>query len=116
MADDTSGKTVKLFKFIRKTFQFIGFHALASNQSHRINSKIWINIFCLAQFLFSTTAFLLFDANSMMEYGMEFFTCITLIATMILYLTLVWQMGNILNYIENCEQFIGKSEFKPRIH
>lgn len=102
---------IKFFQFIQKIYQEIGIHPRRSNQKRNaINWKKWLNLFCLAQFFITSAAYLLFDAKSMIEYGMAFFTCATVVASTIIYLVLFWQMKNTLDYIERCERFVEKSE------
>lgn len=55
-------------------------------------------------------AFLLFKANSVMEYGMAFSNSLMEIASTIFYIVNMTQMSNILKLIEHCEQFIENSE------
>lgn len=108
----TGGGTIELFSFIQKVYQDIGIFPPKSNQSPKshINLKNWFILFCLVQFFISTAAFL-FHANSMIEYGMVFFACTTTVLSITVYLIIVWQMKNILKYIENCERFVEKSEY-----
>lgn len=105
---------IKLFRFVQKVYQNIGIFPLKSNQSRRrrfsINLRKWLLIFCHAQLFITSAAYLLLEANSNIEYGMTFFICSTVALSMFVYSILVWQMRNILNFIENCEQFMGKSE------
>lgn len=106
-----SSESVKLFTFIKKTFRIIGISPPQSNQKHNsINSKNWIFLLCLVQLCIATVGYFFTEANSIMEYGMVFFNAITAIETIILYLIFIWQMKNILNYIENCEKFVEKSK------
>lgn len=106
------GGAIKLFKFTQKAYQGIGIYPPESNQSRsRINAKNYFFLVCQAQYFITTAAYLLFEANSMIEYGMTFFTCTTVITVIALYTILLGRMQNILNYIENCDRFIEKSEY-----
>lgn len=109
-----AGDTIKLFRFIQKTYQAIGVFPPKSNQNRSpINFKDWFFIFCEVLFFISTAAHLFFEANnSMIEYGLIFFTCTTSIFCIVTYLILFWQMKNILNFIENCERFVEKSKYR----
>lgn len=102
---------IKLFKFIQKANREIGIHPSHSNQiSRRINSKVWFIILCHADFFISSAANLVFEANSMIEYGIACYTCSTAVFSVATYLISFWQMENILKFIENCERFIEKSK------
>lgn len=103
--------SIKLFGFIKKTCENIGiFRPQLSQNSKFINFKTGLLLFGETQFFISTTGYLLFEANSIVEYGMVFFTCTSIVLSIIFYSILTWQMANILNYIENCERFIEESE------
>lgn len=96
-----SGDAIQLFKLAKKTYQNIGLIPPQSNQKRcSFSAKNWIFLCCLLQYLSTSTAYALFDANSMIECGMAFYLCISLCDIIIFYLILFWQMRNILNYIE----------------
>lgn len=102
---------IKLFGFIKKTYENIGiFRPQLSQNNKLINFKTGLILVGEAQFFTSAVAYLLFEANSIVEYGMVFFTCTSTCLSITKYLLLSWQMTNIFNYIGNCEQFIEKSE------
>lgn len=118
MANDGSAdgrksvSTIKLFSFIQKTYHDTGINPPTCNQNRSsINSKNWIILCCLTLILLPSTAYLLLEANSLIEYGMAFFICVTVIGLFIVYLIPLWESKTIFNFIENSEQFIEKSEF-----
>lgn len=97
---------IELFKFVRKTYQDIGIFPPESNPNfNSINLKNGLFSFCLIQFLISTAAYLWFEAESMIEYGIICYTCTTIIFSLAVYLIFLWQSRNILIYIENFERF-----------
>lgn len=103
--------TIKLFKFIQKILQFTGIFPPSSNLNcGSLNLRNCILSFCLVQFLGSSLVYLVFGANSMHQYGITFFICVTVILFLITHMIALWQRENILNYIENCERFIEKSK------
>lgn len=105
------GVKIQLFKFIQNTYQAIGIYPPESNQNRNLNNwKKWFNLFCLAQFFITSASYVLFEAKTMIEYGMVFFTCATVVASTIIYLVLFSQLKNTSNYIGNCERFFEKSE------
>lgn len=101
---------IELFKFIRKTYQDNGIDTSESNQGSGTNFNKWFAISGLGQLFITSAAYLLLAADSMIEYGRVFFTCATVLFYIILNLIFIWQMKNVLNYIGNCEQFIGTSK------
>lgn len=102
-----SSKT-KLFSFIKKIYQNINNSSSRPNpHSSPINSNKRIFLFSIAQLLIPSIAYVLFEANSMFEYGLAIYSCITTIV-----FSLFWRhMDNIYDYIENCERFIEQSEY-----
>lgn len=102
---------IKLFGFVRRTFENIGISRPPFRQNNNpINFKKWLIPVGEGQFFISTAAHLLFETNSSVEYGMVFFTCASISLSITIYLILSWQMTDILDYIGNCERFIEKSE------
>lgn len=111
MTDNGGGTTIQLFKFTQNTYRDIGIFPSESNRNHSaINSKNWFFIICHAEFLISSAAYLWYEANSWIDYEMASFTCTSVVISIIEYMMLRWQIGNIFNHIENCERFIENSE------
>lgn len=107
----SAGRTIKLFKFIQKSCQDIGIYPPESNRNRcPINWRNWLILFCHAEFCTLSAAHLLFETNSMIEYGIISHVCTSGLLTSTLYLLMIWQMKNILIFIKNCERFIEKSE------
>lgn len=109
---DCDGGGVKLFNLSRKIYQNIGIFPLEPNQNRRfINLKKWFLVFCHVQMLITPAAYLVLEANSLIECGMIFFNCSSVALSILVYLTMIWQMRSILSFIENCELFIGRSKY-----
>lgn len=107
-----SSAAVKLFKLTQKTYKDIGIHPPESNENRsQINSKNWLFTFYQAQFLYSSAAYAMFEANSIIEYEMASFTCFAVVAALIVYLIIYWEMKNVSIFVGNCERFIEKSEY-----
>lgn len=104
--------TIKLFKFFQKSCQNIGIHPPESNRNRSpINWKNWLILFCHAEFYTSSAAFLLFEENWMIEYGIIFYTCTSGLLASVLYLLMIFEVKNISTFIKNCERFVEKSEY-----
>lgn len=102
--------SIKLFQFVQKFHRFIGIYPREPNQKHSTN---WTQATCLisyAQYLCTTSAFLLFEANSLFDFGFVFFTLAAVVNCIAIYLIFIWQSQNTYEFIENCERFIEKSE------
>lgn len=110
-AGNDGSRTIELFKFIQKTYQDIGIYRPQSDRTRiPVNSKNWFLIFSYAEFFISSAAYLLFEANSMIEYEMTSFICLTVLLCVSLCLISFWQMRNVFHFIGNCERFIKQSE------
>lgn len=102
---------IKLFQFIQKCHQTIGISPFRPNQKQRLTNLIQtILLISLAQFMLTTAAFALFDAKSMFEYGFAFYSFVTMINCIAIYLILIWQSQNTLEFIKSGEAFIAKSK------
>lgn len=116
--------SIKFLHFIQKFHRIIGIRLSQPEQkivfalfkrkcvTISISSfKIIIFLIFCTQILFTTVAFLLFDAKSMFDYGLALFIFISTICGIAIYVIFVWQSKNTLKFIENCESFIEKSEY-----
>lgn len=102
----------KLFQFFQKCHQALGISASQSNQKRY--SIIWrraIFFTITVQYCVTVIAYLVIEAKLMFDYGLGIFVLISAINTVIVYLIFVWQRENTLKFIENCEEFIAKSEY-----
>lgn len=61
-------------------------------------------------FIFTTAAFFVLEARSILDYGFTFTVLVSYIQTSITYLIFIWQSEATSNFIEHCEKFIEKSE------
>lgn len=100
----------QLFQFIQKTHQAIGIHPSQSEQKQcSINLKNKIFLFVNAENTVTTIAFIVFDAKSIIDYGIAFFVMSTTINITIIHSLFTWQVENTLKFFENCEEFIEMS-------
>lgn len=105
-----AGKSIKLFQLNQKYCQALGMELPKSNENH-CTLMYWI--FVISQTVFGTAlfAFLVYDAESMGEYGMTLIALIIIMAILVIYFTTILQMNEILDFIEQCEILIGKSKY-----
>lgn len=68
-----------------------------------------ISLIFLIQLFCSTTAFILFGANSVVEYAEAFFPSTTEVSSMVHFIVCLLEITNILQMIEKFEEFIEKS-------
>lgn len=82
-----------------------------TNPNHyTLNSINVIFIIGFAEYTTASVAFLVYDAKSMGEYGIVFFTLLAVIEATVGYFITIWELEDILKFIENCEKFIEKRE------
>lgn len=108
-----AGRSIKLFQYIQKHYRAIGIHPNESNQikRHFFNKKNWILVIGLVQLIVPTLAFLLFDVESMLDFGLSVYFLLGFSFCLIYYIICIWQVENISRFIENCEIFIEQSKF-----
>lgn len=102
--------SIKLFEFVQKIHQAIGIYPSSSDN---LRSKI-VKI-CAAQAVLTVLAYLLFEAQSMSDYGYGFCILISMIMANIVYLLFLWQSKKTSIFFANCEKFIEKSEYQSNV-
>lgn len=103
--------SIKFLQFVQNFNQISGIHPYQSNQeqlSTNSTQKFFLTGF--AQFIFSTVAFLVLEAESIFNYGYAFYMLIVAINGFVIYLVFIWQSGKTLEFIGSCEKFIEKSK------
>lgn len=106
------GNSMKLFQFNQKLCQTLGIGGHEINQNRcTFEWKNAIFAFYSTQLAVLITAFLLYDASTMDEYGVGFVTVICVTQSTVYYFSLLWKQNEILKFIGNCERFIGMSMF-----
>lgn len=108
--------SIKFLQFFRKFHQTIGIYPLQPDQKQRppFSTKS-ISLICSGQFILTMAAFLVFEAKSMFDCGFALFILIASANGIVIYLILIWRLGNTLKLIENCEGFIEKREFRSQL-
>lgn len=109
-----STSVVKLFNTQRKLYKTLGLYIHRSQLWHSTGLATAKSLFFLisaVQFFITTTAFFLFEAQTINEYGMSFYISITILAVAINTTTIAWQIDQISRLMRNYEEFIDKSQF-----
>lgn len=101
-------RSIKLFQFVQNYYRAIGIYS-PQHIHHSINRKNVIFCLCLVPSISATMAFLFFKAKSVSDFGICLFFLPCWMLSITLYSMLICQMGNILNFIEDCEVFIDRS-------
>lgn len=99
----------KLFKTIRYHFGSLDIHLIQNQKKQYFNLINSFVLFAYVQFLISSIAFLLFNVQTINEYVLSFYACITCFAGISFLLSTMIKRGNIFKLIENCEEAIERS-------
>ena len=81
-----------------------------TNKIRPFNSTTFIFLLSNTLLFLSTFAYLLFDAETLQEYGFSICGALTALNILMIFLIKIWRMPNILHLIEMCEAFIEKSK------
>ena len=105
--------SIKFFVFFKKVNQAIGFYTPQSNQgSSSLNPRSVILITSIAQFLFTSTLFIIYDAKTILDYGMIVTAMLCALTSFLgCFLRHSYEMESSLEFIEKCEDFFEKSKF-----
>lgn len=104
--------SIKLFQFNQKYGRIIGMESSQLNSAgSTISVKNVLFFVSEAQFIVALSAFMVFEAKSMLDFGTTFFATSSTVLGVFLCLIYVLQMKNYSAFIGNCERFIGKSEY-----
>lgn len=102
---------LKLLQFTQKVYQEMGIYPSQSNQNwHSINWRNTFTLFSFVQLFIFSGAFLIFEAETVIDAGQSFYTTDTVLWSTIFYLIQWWKMSKILKLIEGFGNFIEKSE------
>lgn len=98
-----------LFQSIQKYYQLLGIYPTLLNNKCSPNARNLMVLFCYVQYGISALAFFVMEAESVLEYGISFYTYISMLYCVYYFLILYKQMPKILQLIEQFEQFMDKS-------
>lgn len=102
---------IKLFQFVRKSYAAIGLDLNPCNPTAK-NRRQRIFIACsLLQTCISSTAFLVFKANTVQDYATSFYISLSLLFVLVIFFSLGPKMGDISKQYVMYEEFIARSEW-----
>lgn len=111
MAESTSAGKLNLLQSVRKFQHILGVNTPRSDQRTPYNGRNLFIQFCVVQMFLSATAFFLFKAQSMYEYGLTLYASLTEVLTFVCMTTTLWKTKEIYTLIGNMENFIAKSKY-----
>lgn len=103
---------MELFHFLQKIYKATGTYPLKINQSCSLNIRNLFYSISLILFFISTTAFLIFDASTVIELTETYFISLTILAVTANFFVHFWKTVNALDLIAKFEEFIKKSKLK----
>lgn len=98
---------MKLLQIVKKNFEFLGIGSKRSF-SNNIKSVIAILIFSLSTSL--GTVFLLFEANTFLEYTTNIYVTTTTFGALVEFISILFQKKNLFKLIDEMENFVDTSE------
>lgn len=101
---------IRLFQSVQTYLQTVGIDRLQPNQHWlKFNFRNLSFLIGYAHLACTTFLFIVYRAETIIEYGTSFYACETEIAILMDFLCLMRQVENIHKLIEHCENFIEKS-------
>lgn len=101
---------IELFLSLRKYFQILGSYSPESEKKRSFNPRNIFTLFCYIQLFLSVLAFTFFRAETIIEYGLNYYGYVTEALHTFVILSQIFGMAGILELIENCEGFIDNSK------
>lgn len=101
-------RAIQLFQKVRQMYNLISLNESNHNRIRSFNGRILLLFAFPAQFFICSTAFLLIEAQTTDEYGISFFTFISVLLNTVNTSNTVWKMDQISALIESYEEFIEK--------
>ena len=102
--------TIKLFQFIRYSYQTTNIYLSQTNANYSHNVKPLLILFSFIQLSIASAAFLLFKAKSIGDLAYSYCTTLSLVCCTPFLIINALKKSNILNLIEKLEVFIEKSK------
>lgn len=102
--------SIKSFRFLRTYYRTTGIYSFRQNQNRAINKKVAFICLYFVQFLMTTIAFLLFKAESIGDLAFAYLMSLTVIFYLVYIIAHTWKIPQILNLIEQYDEFIRESE------
>ena len=99
-----------LFNMVQKNFKTIGIYPSQSRGICLCNSRYLFLVFSFIQMIFSSLAYLIFQADTADQYGISFYVTITILTQFFQFVIITQKMPKILNLIEDYKAFVLKSK------
>lgn len=103
---------IQLFQSLRQLYQTMGIYSpKAPNQRVSFNLRILFFLFVYTQLFISSILFILFEAESTLEFGASFYAVLAELFCIWYFLIKMWQMPRISQLFAGFEVLIDKSKW-----
>lgn len=99
-------RSIQLFESIRIYFGVLGIFPPNANENSSLNWRNLLVIFSFIQNGISSLVFFMFEANSVLDYGITFYTYTSMMYCVWYFVAFIWRTPQIFQLIESCQQFI----------
>lgn len=104
-------RTLKLFQSVRSLFEMMGIYSdQESPQRVSLNWRNSVFFSVMTMVFLLSTAFFLFDAQTIPEYGFSFYIIVSGFCVTIAFAITIWKQANIFDTMEKLENFMAKSK------
>lgn len=106
--------SIRVFQFIRNFHQTIGIYYPSQPNQKQISLNLENNVFFFSftHYTLTEVAFLVFEANSIIDYAFGFIPLCSAFVGFLIYILFMWQLENTFKFFENCEKFIEKRRYQ----
>lgn len=94
-----------MFQTVRKSF-----HQMGIDSPFSFNFRNLFLLLALFQAVVTSFIYILLEAKSMPEYGIAFYSCVTALAAMTVFLIDIWKFSDFSKLFAKYEMFIEKSK------
>lgn len=103
---------IRLFESVLEYFQILGTFSPKRSENGRINKRNLFVFFIYLQLIVPAFAYTLFKAQTLIEFGLNFYAYFTQSLCTFIISLLIYRMLDILTFIDNCKKLIEISKFQ----
>lgn len=106
---------LKVFELIQKNFATAGITPSLADQSYPFNMIILSGFLALSSGIYCTFIFILYGAQTSVEYTQSVYTCSMVILFILVLLILILKVDNLFELINGCAELVNTSEYEINI-
>lgn len=122
MENSTGEKTkaqvpnLKAFKIARKYYAIMGVTSALAERPYPFNGRILCGFLALGSCIFSTSVFVIYEAETFVEYTQAIYICSIAVQHIFTVLIIILRVKNLFALINGCENLTNTSEFEMSQH